>query len=401
VRKSGALFDHIGQELKNDTKFVTTIVTSYPLLFQFLNEDFRNNKYIARIAFFGMNFAEYNGKDKNTHNTSCMFNFQLLQYAGIDIKNDAEIVGLLLSRYHRGCLLQYAGDELRNNRNFCLKVITTQWLEFRHISEELKNNQEFLSEVLDKNSHVFSLFDEKFQHDTQLGKIAVSKNPLMFKYVSPVLQDDENFCLHVLKEAPHEFKHISQRLQNNLSFLIKAVKTNGLVFVNLKEEWRNNKELAEPAITQYGFNLQYAGADIKNNKNIVLAAIQQDILELDNADFILLNDQEFMAKACAINPKAKYWLPTEMKSNPVFLQWAGISSVFVWALLFGLSASLIALAVGVLMLAHVITAPMVIGAVITTAGLSCSSFFAYKIIKHQMQVADFLPGKDLKAEQKI
>jgi predicted RNA-binding protein (virulence factor B family) len=65
-----------------------------------------------------------------------------LQYASEELKNDKEVVLEAVKQYGRSLL--YASEELKNDKEFVLEVVKQNGDSLEYASEELKNDKEVL-----------------------------------------------------------------------------------------------------------------------------------------------------------------------------------------------------------------------------------------------------------------
>ena len=113
---------------------------------------------------------------------------------------------------------------------------------------------------------------------------------------------------------------------------------------------------------------EFASEDLKKDRNFVLAAIEQNGFALSSASEDLKNDKEFVVAA-------------DSKK---------LSSTFLLKTLSSLAFSAAVLAVGVLILASVIIppiAPVLVGALLTTAGIASVGFFANSLQQQEVDIA--------------
>lgn len=65
---------------------------------------------------------------------------------------------------------QYAGEKLRNNREFALKCIgDTSSHAFKYLGENLKNDKEFIIELVKEARNVYPLLDEASRNDKDIA----------------------------------------------------------------------------------------------------------------------------------------------------------------------------------------------------------------------------------------
>ena len=202
-----------------------------------------------------------------------------LQYASDKLKNDKDVVFtsfqqlryLLSTRKLEdykdvkdmflegvkkdGSALQYANNELKNDKVFVLDAFKQNGIALRYASNELKNDKDV----------VFTSFQQ-------------------LKYLSPTrkledYKDVKDMFLEAMKKNERNaLFYASNELKGDKVFVLAAVKQNGNALAYASDNLKNDKEVVLVAVKQNGNALAYASNELKGDVNILQA------MNLDKGD---------------------------------------------------------------------------------------------------------------------
>lgn len=99
-----------------------------------------------------------------------------------------------------GGALEYASDELQNNKEVVLAAVKENGWALAYASEELKSDKEVLLEAVLKNSIALEYVSEEIQNNNKdIILEAVKKNGWALEYASDALQNDKEVVLESIK----------------------------------------------------------------------------------------------------------------------------------------------------------------------------------------------------------
>jgi hypothetical protein len=136
-----------------------------------------------------------------------------------------------------GLALQFASEELKDNKKIAIQALAQTENAFDHISETLQNNDDFTLEEIAKNPKLIRLVLEKkdktFQEELKSIKDDLSKTRLRLKeeYLKR-----RSFILNALRMNPYCSEYIPKDLQFNQQILSEALKIRQLAESFLREE---------------------------------------------------------------------------------------------------------------------------------------------------------------------
>jgi hypothetical protein len=213
-----------------------------------------------------------------------------LQFASEDLKNDREIV--LAAVQQNGLALAYASPDIQAESAIVLKAFKQNGFALQYASKDLKDNREFIL-------------------------AAVKKNGFAFVCTSPKLKADRNFVLAALQQNGLALRYASQDFKADREIVLAAVQQNVLAFMVAPKVFKADREFILAAVKQNGLALRYASPKLQDDRDIVLAAVQQNGLALEFASEELKKDIEIALAAVQQNGAALKCAPEELKAEIV------------------------------------------------------------------------------------
>ena len=189
--------------------------------------------------------------------------------------------------------LEFASEELRNDRDVVLKAANSHCYGLYYASEKLKNDREIALVAIKHNGLALSCLSEKLRNDKEIVLLAINNGIFQtLRYASEELKNDKEVVLTAVKKSGYALKYASDELKNDREIVLTAVKNDGNAFEYASEELRNDKEVVLEAIKRGGANLLYAGEKMQNDKDVVLQAVRLNEEAFEYASESLQNDPD-------------------------------------------------------------------------------------------------------------
>jgi thioredoxin-related protein len=271
----------------------------------------------------------------------------VLESASEELKNDKEFILVVVTQ--DGTALKYASDTLQNDRDVILAAITQNGRAFKYASDELKSDEEVAIKAL-INSHtdifmlnaicnIINIFIPDFRafirEKYNSINILENKRPaswirysndirrIINEYLYPELSFSPNFLDQtiLINDIPIitnlDIVKAHKIIKNNdREYYLNFVRQNcnyALKFAS--DELKNNKEFFLVVVTQDGIALKYASDTLKNDRDVVFAAITQNYQALCFVSDELLNDIEVFLTAVTQNGYALFYASNDFKAN--------------------------------------------------------------------------------------
>lgn len=203
-----------------------------------------------------------------------------LDYAPENLKNDKEFILKAIRRGGMGGTLEYVTQELRGDRDVVLEAIKQYSSEIRYASEELKKDRDFIISALKIDGYVletlFKLPDEK-------------------RGVEPI--SDREIILEAAKTYDFALGYATDELLDDREIMMAAVKCQGLNLRLASKKFRNDKKIVLAAVNNMGWALEYASKKLRADYEVVLAAVKNDGFALKFASDELRSDYNIITEA--------------------------------------------------------------------------------------------------------
>ena len=260
-----------------------------------------------------------------------------LQYASEELKNNKEIV--LEAVKQNGWALEFVSQELRKDKEVVMTALQNiddleYFYEYEDFYEE--DDDDYSYESFSTNGeyrNILKFIGNNLKGDKEIILEAMKKDGWALKYASKELKNDEEVVMTAIKNISclEKFRlfsdegdsynvrilhYASDELKNNKEFMLKTLKKDGELLQYASKELKSDKEVVMTAVKQNGWALAYASDELKNDKDIIIEAIKnvssfhiyevyEDYTESENMlDYIndkFLNDKEFLKEAISTN----------------------------------------------------------------------------------------------------
>ncbi|KAG2374728.1 hypothetical protein C9374_010472 [Naegleria lovaniensis] len=139
-----------------------------------------------------------------------------LEYASQELRNDREIV--LEAVKQNGFALEYASQELRNDREIVLEAVKQNGFALEYASQELRNDRGFVLEAVKQNGFAFRYASQELINDRgfvlevvtiEKSKEGISSNIKTCLLFHPSLQKHPEIITYIIQEGPKSFSFTS------------------------------------------------------------------------------------------------------------------------------------------------------------------------------------------------
>ena len=222
-----------------------------------------------------------------------------LEFASDELKNDKEVVLVVVSKY--GHVFKFVSDELKNDKDVVLAAVSNDGAVLEYASDELKNDKEVVLAAVSKFSYALEFASDELKNDKEVVLVVVSKYGHVFKFVSDELKNDKEVVLAAVSNNGDVLKYASDELKNDKEVVLAAVSNNGDVLKYASDELKNDKDVVLAAVSNNGIVLKFASDELKNDKDVVLEAVSNNYIALKYASKKLKKDREFVLLAVTEN----------------------------------------------------------------------------------------------------
>ena len=210
------------------------------------------------------------------------------------VSNKKVIMEILENASQYNNIIEYASENLRNDKEVMMKVILLNVFSAGDASDKLKDDKEFALNLIKKIdykyhdssgyssiSYIFSILSERLKGDDEVAMLAATRDLRILEYTK--LKDDKKFVLNLIKKIDQDD---SIGGYSNVNYIF---------FKNLSEKLKNDDEVAMLAATRDPKILEYT--DKKDDLNFILKLIYQK----KTYDSSLIN--QFISNKLQYDPK--------------------------------------------------------------------------------------------------
>jgi len=146
IKSKGSALRFLSDKYKKDKEFVFKALKNGASI-EYLDENFKNDKEIVRKA---------------TEN-----NWREFEFASDSLRNDKVLIQQVIQATHsidsKRYLFRYLPEKLRNNKKFCLKLISKDWGLFPALNKDLKDDMDILIEAIKQNDFAIHWASERLK----------------------------------------------------------------------------------------------------------------------------------------------------------------------------------------------------------------------------------------------
>lgn len=292
-----------------------------------------------------------------------------LDYIDKSLLSDPDVIySAVLPHACADTVLQYAGQKLLEDREFLLKVIKKNYVEFKNLPN-FQDDKDFILKILNQDFigkfndsvGVIRYASERLKDDKDIGLVVVSGNGTYMEYLSKRLRNDKDIaitavrnhpsavrcfgeeirkdydvmleaynCAHTGSECEDAFGTIASELALSKPFVLECLNKGGasLVLKKLSKGsiyWKeenneiknllDDEEIIQKAVRKGSESLKYASPRLQNDKPTVLIAVGTSGYALQYASEPLKDDKEVVLEAISQNPEVLKYASKRLQSE--------------------------------------------------------------------------------------
>ena len=205
VGYNGMNLKNVDKELRNDKDVVKAAISNNGNAINYASLDLQNDPIILylsakkcpevlkdkdmylRTAVKNL-IEEYSNKEKVLNKVQ-EYGMQL-EYASDELKNDRDVVEKAITSC--GAAIKFASNELKNDKDLAIKAVQQYGLALEYLPNELKNDKEVVLEAVSKHGAAIKFASNELKSDKEVIEKSVEQYPKAEKYVKKdTLKNDE------------------------------------------------------------------------------------------------------------------------------------------------------------------------------------------------------------------
>ena len=177
----------------------------------------------------------------------------------------------------------------------------------QYASEQLKDDKDVVRVAVKNNGKALKFASEELKRDKEVVRVAVKNNGKAFKLASKELKGDRELVLAVVQEDGFLLSFASEELRGDREVVLAAIHNYGRALDFASEELRGDREVVLAAIRNYGCALDFASELLQKNEEVAFAAVQRNEKALEYVSEELLHNKLFLIKCYEIHKKRIYF----------------------------------------------------------------------------------------------
>eukprot|EP01064_Diplonema_japonicum_P023667 TRINITY_DN3407_c0_g1_i3.p1 TRINITY_DN3407_c0_g1~~TRINITY_DN3407_c0_g1_i3.p1 ORF type:complete len:779 (+),score=244.32 TRINITY_DN3407_c0_g1_i3:60-2339(+) len=305
VEKNSYAFQHIPEELMQDTVFMISIIRRWPELYNHLyhcisplSEHVRKTLYPVYRACSG-NLAL---SDPDICDNKDLVLIQIERWN--ELFTDARQMGAL-----KNLALSFVSDRLKNDKEVVLAAVVLNPENLQHASPAMRNDKEVVLKAL--IAKPLKLSSKDLRNDREVVLAAVRKSGTCLQFASVALRNDVEVVGTALRNTVEALPHASSELMGDK----RLVSRFGEALQFAPESFRTDREVVLGAVGTCGLALQFASSALQGDKKVVTLAVENDGLALQFASEELRKDRSVVLSAVKNNGLALQFASEELRKD--------------------------------------------------------------------------------------
>ena len=217
---SGEIFKYCDESLKKDRSFVIDFIKKNAFGLKYCASEFKLDREIAFLALesnsYSFRYIKKSLRDDVEITQKALedgYNFDIISN---NFKNNEEVVFFALE--HLDDISDFSsfkniGPDLKNNKDFFIKVIQTKPGVFQHASNELKQDMQLVKSVLQGFG---CKIDYPYSNIKELLEPQIKYFPHYLKFAPEEVINDRNIILKVIQKSLSNISYASEEIRNML-----------------------------------------------------------------------------------------------------------------------------------------------------------------------------------------
>ena len=265
------------------------------------------------------NFDSVFYEDRNHFIYALLVNGDILQYASEEFKNDKELVEMAVRS--KCTAFEFASEDIKSDKGFILELIGLESNIISFLPEKILLDKDFLSQLkVDTLTELLEHGPEELKNDKEFVLKLIGHCGYSLEYLSEDFKNDFDIVYAAVTHNGQAYQFASENLKSNKEIILAAVSESGAVLEDMSDEIRSDREIVKKAVSNFGGALEDASDDLKADKEIVLLAIgsrfnvEYAIRAISKSND-LLSDKDFVAQLLYLDAEVWDYLDASLKKD--------------------------------------------------------------------------------------
>lgn len=284
------------------------------------NRDFDGKSVIRDNSSLVEHASDEIKDDKNFVLRLVQKNGKTLRFVSDRLKNDPEVVNAAVQYCPEA--YRFASGEIREKKDFLIALLRNKIRVLRYATDLFKADKEVVSVAVDydyTHNSILLHIGNQLKRDWPFMVGIIRRHPAKIHSISDELKSNKKFLLEVIEVKPELLLFLSQSLNFDRVFLLEACKKNPLAFQYLVGDFKGEREFVLDVVARCPEMFQYATPILRADPDFVLETVKRNPGALDYASPELFAQREFMLNVIEIYARALNFNET-LASNDVFIK---------------------------------------------------------------------------------
>lgn len=225
VKYCGDSIDYVGKKLLNDKELVLlSLLDYYSRALKICSYSLRNDKdFVIKAVSTCSSAIQYIPKKFQSEKELFYLsdaNYETLEYASIELKNDFDLVLNLCSR--NGLNLKYASTELKHNEDIVCAALKSNGNAIEFTPWLISDYSKALESVNSKGNALKHLCED-FKDNLEIVLAAINDDPFAIEFASDRLKGDPDLALKVINKEWMAFQYLNENIKSDMFFIREAL----------------------------------------------------------------------------------------------------------------------------------------------------------------------------------
>lgn len=227
IKCDGRNINFVSNKLKKDLELTYLAINTTPYAVEFIDNEYKDNeKLICRLLNKNIRCFEYISERLRNDKKIIIKCIKILQ--SLSIKKSSEFDKTF--EFEAAILLRYTSPINRSDKEIVLPLITLNGYALQYASNELKQNKEIVYAAISNCPESYIYADEKFFEDKDFLLLSLKNEDYdeenyedFLQNLSDNFQDDKDIVMSAVKKCGINIKYASSRLKNDKDIVMAAI----------------------------------------------------------------------------------------------------------------------------------------------------------------------------------
>lgn len=225
-----------------------------------------------------------------------------INYAAENIQKNPNVILEASLSYDKA--IQFADNELKNDKIFLEKVLKNNPESIKHIDNQFIDNHDFLLNLMigfgqDKHKYslIFNYLPKEIREDKEFTLKALKINDCVASWIDKKFKNDKEIVLEMLKRGETKFYSPYATFKSDREVVLEAVKVDNYGLDYCDDKFKSDKEIVLASVKNWGVTIKHADNALKSDREVAYAAVNEDGWAIEHLPIELQNDKELVLKA--------------------------------------------------------------------------------------------------------